>query len=130
MIKTRTWIAGILTVLLASLAAVLWLRGRSASGTVANIYQDGVCIRSVDLSRVTQPERWTVESPAGTNIIEIEPGKIRILEADCPDRICLEAGWLTDSAAPIVCLPHRLVIRLEAAAESRAAGSGIDAVSQ
>lgn len=113
MIKTRTWIIGIALALLICVGAALWLNGRSAPGMTANIYQDGVCIRSVDLSRVTGTETFSVECDSGVNVIQIEPGRICILEADCPDQVCVRTGWLTDSAAPIVCLPHRLVIRLE-----------------
>ena len=86
---------------------------------------------------VLEPVPWepgahylTVESDAGVNIIQIEPGQIRILEADCPDQVCVQAGWLTDSAAPIVCLPHRLVIRLEKTAAGNQTDLQIDAVSQ
>lgn len=128
MIKTRTWIIGVAAALLLSAGAALWLHSRPAPGKTANIYQDGVCIRSVNLSQVTAAETYLVESDLGNNVIRIEPGRICILEADCPDQVCVHAGWLTDSAAPIVCLPHRLVIRLESAP---AADSGqIDAVSQ
>ena len=130
MIKTRTWVIILLLVLLLSGGAALWLNSRSASGMVANIYQGGVCIRSIDLSRVTTAETYPVESDAGVNIIQIEPGQIRILEADCPDQVCVQAGWLTDSAAPIVCLPHRLVIRLEKTAAGNQTDLQIDAVSQ
>ena len=126
MIKTRTWVVGILFLLLLFAAIALQLRAGAAPGMVANIYQDGVCIRSVDLSQVTDVEVYTVESSLGTNVIRIEPGKICVLEADCPDQVCVRTGWLADSAAPIVCLPHRLVIRLEKAAVSEQ----IDAVSQ
>jgi hypothetical protein len=87
---------------------------------------DGECIRCVDLSQVTETETYTVEDDLGVNVIQIEPGRIRVLEADCPDQVCVDAGWLTDSAAPIVCLPHRLVIRLEGAG----AEGGVDAVTQ
>jgi hypothetical protein len=111
--KTRTWVA-VIAVLLALFAALaLWLSGRSAAGQVANIYVDGVCVRSVDLSKLKEAETYTVETEGGQNVIRIEPGRICVQEADCPDQVCVQAGWLTDSAAPIVCLPHRLVIRLE-----------------
>lgn len=132
MIKTRFWIAGITLTLLLSAGAALWLHNRSAPGMTANIYQDGVCIRSIDLSQVTSAETYTVDSDLGTNVIRIEPGRICMLEADCPDQVCVHAGWLTDSAAPIVCLPHRLVIRLEQTASSIIPehADQIDAVSQ
>ncbi|MBR4895991.1 MAG: NusG domain II-containing protein, partial [Clostridia bacterium] len=50
---------------------------------------------------------------SGENTVRVETGRIRIVSADCPDKICVDTGWISDSAAPIVCLPHRLVIRLE-----------------
>lgn len=130
MIKTRTWVILLLFILLLSGGAALWLYSRSAPGMTANIYQNGVCIRSIDLSRVTQAETYTVESEQGTNVIRVEPGRICIQEADCPDQVCVHAGWLSDSAAPIVCLPHRLVIRLEQEAAGSAAPGQIDGVSQ
>ena len=34
-------------------------------------------------------------------------------EADCPDQICVSRGLIQKSGQSIVCLPHRLVIRLE-----------------
>ncbi|MBQ4350981.1 MAG: NusG domain II-containing protein [Clostridia bacterium] len=99
---------------LALCAAGAWiLHNARAPGTVANIYRDGVCVRSVDLSRVTEPYEFTLTDASGENTVRVEPGRIRIVSADCPDKICVEAGWISDSAAPIVCLPHRLVIRLE-----------------
>ena len=61
-------------------------------------------------------------------MIRAEPGRIAVVAADCPDRICVREGWLSDSASPIVCLPHRLVIRIEKnAADS---GPAPDAVSR
>lgn len=112
MIKTKTWIIIISILLTVCLAAALWLYLTPASGNVAKIYQDGVCIRSVYLSADREREVFTVSSYYGENVIEISGEGIRIISADCPDKVCIDAGYLT-SAAPIVCLPHRLVIRLE-----------------
>mgnify|MGYP002626217334 CR=1 FL=1 len=38
------------------------------------------------------------------------------ISCSCPDQICVSQGWLSDQAAPIVCMPHRLIIRLKDAA--------------
>ena len=120
MIKTKTWVLLISVFLLLSVAAGLILYLGPAPGTVANIYRDGVPVRSVDLSLVTEPYEFTLTDERGSNVIRVEPGRISVAEADCPDGICVKTGWISDSAAPIVCLPHRLVIRIEqtAAAES------------
>ena len=112
--------------LLICLGLSLWLFQGGSRGTVANVYQNGVCIRSIDLAAVTEGYTFTVTDEAGENVVEVAPGRIRVLSADCPDQVCVRMGWLSDAAAPIVCLPHRLVIRIETAP----AEGAVDTVSQ
>ena len=127
-LKTRTWI-----ILFAAVFAVLALLAfalsrMDAGGTVANIYQDGVCIYSIDLSTVTETITFTVADDDGhENVVEIENGRIRISEANCPDQVCVESGWLSSSLKPIVCLPAKLVIQLES--DPAAEELDLDAVS-
>ncbi len=128
MLKTRTWILILAVALLASVLA-MWALTRPTEGKIANIYQDGVCIYSIDLSAVTEGYELTIEDENGANVIRVEPGRICVLEADCPDQVCVQAGWLSDSVSPIVCLPHRLVIRLEETAGTESE-LNIDSVSQ
>ena len=128
MMKTKTWAALVGGFLLLSVIAALIVYLRPAPGTVANIYRDGEPLCSVDLSLVTEPYEFTLTDGRGSNVIRVEPGRIAVVDADCPDRICVKSGWHSDSAAPIVCLPHRLVIRIEKnAADS---GPAPDAVSR
>ena len=118
MLKTRTWI-----VLIAAAAAVLallsWLLLASGrEGTVVEVVQDGVVLREIDLSAVTGEYSFEVERPGGgSNTVCVQPGRVCVSEADCPDKICVAQGWLSDQAAPIVCLPHRLVIRIKDAGQ-------------
>lgn len=124
MIRTRTWI-----VILAALAAFLALLSffsltAKKEGKTVQILQDGVVIEEIDLSAVTSERSFTVEwTGRGSNLITVQPGRIRVTEADCPDQVCVDQGWLSDQAAPIVCMPHRLMIRIKDS-------GGPDAVSQ
>lgn len=122
--RTRTWVLASAALFLVSGALALWIALARPPGTVANIYIDGVCVRSVDLAAVTAPYEFTIDTGRGTNTVSVEPGRIRVSEADCPDQVCVRMGWQGDGASPIVCLPHRLVIRIE-----KAAADGVDAVS-
>ena len=75
---------------------------------------------------MTEPFEFTLADERGSNVIRAEHGRIAVVAADCPDKICVNAGWLSDSASPIVCLPHRLVIRIEKnAAESALAPDAV-----
>ena len=49
------------------------------------------------------------------NVIEIKDKKVRCIEANCPDCICVEHGDLREDIDNdmIVCAPHRLVIMYE-----------------
>ena len=115
--KTRNWIILMLCLLGAALAAALALRHLN-SGQIANIYQDGICIRSVDLGHVDAPYRFTVTDSSGhENVIEVAPGQIRVAEANCPDQICVHTGWLSRGIRPIVCLPAKLTISLDRTAQ-------------
>lgn len=112
-LKTRTWVL-LISGLGVVFALLSWFSlARRTSGRVAEVVQDGKVLYAIDLDRVTQPYAFAVEWPeGGSNTIRVKPGDIRVEAADCPDRICVEQGWLEDRAAPIVCLPHRLVVRL------------------
>lgn len=118
MLKTRTWIILVLLLLMGSAAASLLTAEQRADGTTANIYLDGTCIQSIDLSTVVDEYGFDVEGSGGTNRIMVAPGRICVECADCPDQICVRQGWISDSAAPIVCLPNKLVIRIERVAQS------------
>ena len=114
MIKTRTWVICIAAAAVMLAALSLLLLTSRKDGTVVHVIQDGTVIREIDLSRVSQEYSFEVEGPeGGSNTVLVQPGRICISEADCPDRICVHQGWLTDQPVPIVCLPHRLVIALK-----------------
>ena len=93
-------------------AAVLLLRGGSAPSPVARITRDGVLLEEIDLETVDQPRSFTLEGGSGTNSVQVERGRIRVSEADCPDQVCVNRGWISDGTVPIICLPHKLMIEI------------------
>ena len=45
-----------------------------------------------------------------TNVCEIRDGQVRMIEADCPDQLCIRQGAFGADGGMIVCLPNRVVI--------------------
>ena len=78
-------------------------------GTVAVITVDGQEYRRMDIE---------ISTEYGHNTVHVAPGSIAVTEADCPDGICVAQGAIDRGGVPIVCMPHRLVVKIE--------GSGID----
>lgn len=97
--------------------AVIFLLGIAGStwlllvphGTRVNIVQDGTVLYSFDLAE-EKDQTLEIEYEGRINIVQIEDGKIRMLEARCPDKTCIHMGWLSSRARPIVCLPNHLSI--------------------
>ncbi len=94
-------------------AAAVFVFSLSA-GSTAVIYSDGREIRRIDLDKVREPYELEVTTEYGVNTVRVEHGRICVTDADCPDKICVKSGYTDSPAAPIVCLPHRLSVVIEA----------------
>lgn len=105
----------ILIVLIAVLAAGSWLYINSLKSdqVVAQVLQDGVVIQEIDLSTVEKPFQVRVEDgQGGYNIIAVERGRVRVIEANCPEQVDVLQGWISKPHQSLVCLPHRLVVKI------------------
>ncbi|MEE1172797.1 MAG: NusG domain II-containing protein [Ruminococcus sp.] len=106
--KTKPFIAAAVIIFVLGIAGSIFALTSSPKNTV-RISQDGKILYTINLS-VARDEEFEIKCSEGTNTIEIRDGKIRVRDADCPDKTCVKTGWLSSAAMPIVCLPHRLVI--------------------
>lgn len=109
--KTRVILFLLLAAVAAS-AAWLLLRDGDTDAPTARILRDGVLLEEIDLDQVDEPRSLVLEDESGSNTVQVERGRIRISAADCPDQICVNQGWISDSTVPIVCLPHKLMIEI------------------
>ena len=100
------------SIFLLSLCSVL-LSLRKSDKTNVVIVQNNKVIYTFDLSEEDDQTFRIESSDGGWNEIKIENGEISITDADCPDKTCVKTGVLRSESVPIVCLPHRLVIRFE-----------------
>ncbi len=90
------------------------------AGLIADIYQNGELIASIPLDEVRETYRFTVTGDEGhVNEIEVRPGSIGIISADCPDKLCVRQGFISNSRLPVTCLPNRVVIRLRPQEEDK-----------
>jgi hypothetical protein len=103
-----------------------WQRNRATEGySLARIMQDGVVIKEIDLNSVDEPYEFVIKNDSGeSNTVSVQRGKIAVVDADCCDKICVNTGYISTGAAPIVCLPHKLTIMIVDDSDT----SGIDAV--
>ena len=109
--KVKVILLLLLGAVAASAAWLLFRDGGTPSPT-ARISRDGVLLEEINLDQVDAPQSFVLEDESGSNTVAVEKGRIRISAADCPDQICVKQGWISGGTAPIVCLPHKLMIEI------------------
>lgn len=110
--KTIHWILILAVFLLLSLTLLLLPFWSLTESSVAQIYRNGQLLHTIDLSRVETPYTLSLSQDGQENVILVEPDTLSVQSANCPDKLCVHQGHLKSSRAPIVCLPHRIVIQL------------------
>lgn len=81
---------------------------------VATIVQSGEEVLQVDLSQMIGTREIQLGDRTGNyNVIAIEANRIAVVEANCPDQICVLQGWSQGEGRPILCLPHQLAITFD-----------------
>jgi hypothetical protein len=99
--------------------------GGPASSEEAEIYIGDELIDTVSLGEDRELE---VSRDGSYNLIEVSGGKIRVAEADCPDKTCVHTGAKGRAGDLIVCLPNRLQIKIKGGSADEPE-NGVDAVS-
>ena len=54
-----------------------------------------------------------IKTEFGYNLVEIGDERVRVIEADCPDKIDVKQGYISKIGETIVCLPNRMVIEIK-----------------
>ena len=54
----------------------------------------------------------------GTNILRIRNGRAKMIEADCPDQLCVDQRAVSADNESIICLPNRVIVEIQSRQES------------
>ena len=63
-------------------------------------------------------EDQTIEINGGSNILRIEDGCADMIEADCPDRLCVKQKSISKNKESIICLPNEVIVEVESNEDS------------
>ena len=117
-LKKRIGYDALLIAAVLALAAALWLllRPDGERGAAVLVFQDGTEIARYALDE----ERTVTIGTEDYNVLEIRDGQAAVVEANCGDHTCVRTGWVSRAGQRIICLPHRLEIRVTGSADSGA----------
>lgn len=100
-------------VLLAVLSAALFVQYvlLRDQGIKAVVQVGGQADRVVSLSK--DQEFWVGDEEIGRNLIRVKDGAIMVAQADCPDKICVHTGPISQAGEVIACLPHGVIVYIQ-----------------
>ncbi len=115
--KILIFVTLLLLVVLTCFSYIIY--NKKINNKIAKIYQGGKLIYEINLDKVE--EAYTIKIDGDKehyNIVEVRKGEIGIIEASCPDKVCVNMGFVSDGLLPITCLPNKLIIEIEGGEES------------
>lgn len=98
---------------------LLW-RGGHADSVI--VRRDGELVAELPL---TISKRIEVKGPIGTTIVEVRPGRARVLSDPGPRQYCVKQGWLASANAVAICAPNHISLTLSAKNGPSAANDSI-----
>lgn len=105
-----------LVLLLAGVVAAPFVLAPS-NALYCEIHRDGALVQRIRLA-----EGYTnvirVEGEHGYDLVQIDSKRVAIIDADCPDQVCVQTGWLTRAGQSAVCLPNRVIVKLTGTADT------------
>lgn len=96
-------------ILLLAIVLLFIYKINTTKGNSVEVSLDGKIIYNLPLNKnVTK----TISSQLGENILIIDNGYAKIIEADCPDKLCINQKSISNVGETIICLPHKLIIKI------------------
>ena len=86
-------------------------------GSAIEISIDGKTDKVLPLGKNTKYD--ITPKGGGKNILEIRDGYASIIEADCPDKLCVSQKKINKNGETLVCLPHKVIVTVISSPEER-----------
>lgn len=115
--RRNSLIFGVICVVVATAAGNAMNAGRKTGSQIV-VWIDGVEEGRYPLNIDREIEIGMNGTEEGKNVIQIHNGKADMIEADCPDQLCVNQKEIGKTGEIIVCLPHKLVVEVEGKEDS------------
>lgn len=113
--KKKEVVLLVVVFIIIAIVAVVFYGKTKAEGSEAIVTIDGKEYGRYDLSK---DARIPIEiDGAKTNYLVIENGAADMIEADCPDQLCVNMKAISKDGETIVCLPNKVVVEVESDTE-------------
>ena len=110
----------LIVLVLVGLASTAYVAMSRSGGDTVIIEQRGELYGKYSLF---EDRTITIEGAKTKNVVSISGGEVTMSESTCKNQVCVRHGAISAAGESIICLPNRVVVRIEGK------GGGYDAVS-
>lgn len=121
MTRTDKLLIGVILFLATVALLALHLLSPGGDSKSATIRVHGRIVKTLELSGDDDSRTIKVEGSIGDSVIQIEGARVRILHSPCPDKICVNQGWVEKPGEVIICVPNEISVSVEG-------DDGVDAI--
>jgi hypothetical protein len=107
LLKPGDWLTLLLGLMLVGISYPLLWRGDVADRAI--VKRDGVTVTELSLH---EARKITVSGALGDTVIEVQPGRARVVSDPGPRQYCVQQGWLTRAGAVAICAPSHITLQL------------------
>ena len=107
LLKPGDWVLLVVAGALVAMSYPLLWRGGTADRAI--VKRDGQVVTELALNVA---RKYEVTGAIGTTLIEVQPGRARVLSDPGPRQYCVQQGWLTRANAVAICAPNHVTLQL------------------
>lgn len=100
----------IIVIGLIACAGLLYMNWNKTTGDKVIVRVDGEIYKELPLNKDDTIE---IEGVNGTNLLVIKDGQADVVEASCPDSLCVNQHEIKNNGETIVCLPNKVVVEIQ-----------------
>jgi hypothetical protein len=109
-----------------SLASVFFLyTGRNAAGLALEVQVNDEVVERIELTRERREKMFEISRNVGYNAFSVGERGVKMISADCRGGDCLRMPSIGANGGVIVCLPHRVILRVVGPSRERGRIDGV-----
>jgi hypothetical protein len=97
-------------ILIGFFVCIFLIQSSTNEGQIVTIFVDN---QEQYRFRIFEDRTIAIHGAIGDTVVKVESGKVWVESASCPHQICKNMGKISKAGEVIVCIPNRLLIRIE-----------------
>lgn len=95
--------------IIVSLLGYVKFKDAKQTASFVQIYKNNELYKEIPLD---EDAEFTIKDGEFENKIKIHDNGVEVVEANCPDKVCVKTGFINKPSQSIVCIPNKINIKI------------------